>query len=152
MIRVFSDFIQRRRRNRRLKNKPIDESLPEHLKIGIAGENAATRYYIRQGFDILERNYRLGKAELDIVAENKHYFVFCEVKSKKVSSASLKGSPMAAVDSEKKRHMVQAASYFSHRYRTSGKRFRFDVIEVYLSDNLDVISINHIKNAFTVNR
>lgn len=152
MIRLFSDFIKRRRRNRLLKHKPIGEHLPEHLKIGIAGENAATLHYIRQGFDILERNYRLGKAELDIVAENKHYFVFCEVKSKKASSLSPNGRPMAAVDSEKRHHMAQAASYFARRYRKSGKRFRFDVIEVYLSDNLDVISLHHVQNAFTVNR
>ena len=152
MLRLFLNFIQRCRRNRLLKHKTVDENLPEHLKIGIAGENAAAKYYISQGFDILERNYRLGKAELDIVAENKHYFVFCEVKSKKASSISRNGSPMTAVDSEKKRNMIQAARYFVRRYRKSGKRFRFDVVEVFLSDDLETISLNHIQNAFSINR
>ena len=152
MIKALSELIRKHRRNRSIQSLPIPKTLPEHLKIGIAGENAAAKHYIDLGFEILERNYRLGKAELDIVATNKEYFVFCEVKSRKTSSVSPNGRPAAAVDEKKKRHMAQAASYFVRRYRRSQKRFRFDVIEVYLSDELKTVSLNHIENAFTLNR
>ncbi len=137
-----------------MMTKPIPEELPMSLKIGLAGENAVTALYVRQGFEILERNYRLGKAEIDIVAKNKKYFVFCEVKSHMGSPEERLpyGRPASAVDYEKKRHMAQAASYFAKRYRNSGKLFRFDVAEVYLSENLKPICINQIESAFIKNR
>ena len=154
MIKLLTEALKRRRRNRLMRNKPIPDKLPKHLKVGIAGENAATALYIKDGFDILERNYRLGKAEVDIIAEDKHCFVFCEVKSRIGSPdvPSPYGRPSRAVDKEKREHMIQAATYFACRYRTSGKCFRFDVVEVYLSDSLELISLHHIKSAFTLNR
>ncbi len=137
-----------------MMTKPIPEELPMNLKIGLMGENAATALYVKQGFDILERNYRQGKAEIDIIAKNRKYIVFCEVKSHIGSpeEPSPYGRPASKVDAEKKRHMAQAAAYFEKRYRKSARLFRFDVVEVYLSEDLKPIYINQIKSAFIKNR
>ena len=153
MIDLILSFLGKKRRNHRMMSKPIPKDLPANLKIGLAGENAATSLYIKQGFEILERNYRQGKAEIDIIAKNRKYFVFCEVKSHVGSpdEPSPFGRPAAAVDTEKKQHMAAVASYFAKRYGKSERRFRFDVVEVYLSADLKPIFINQIKNAFTKN-
>lgn len=137
-----------------MQKRPVPDTLPKHLRIGAVGENAATDFYVKNGFEIIERNYRLGKAEVDIVATDNKYFVFCEVKSRMAhpDDPAPYGRPATAVTQEKKRHMIQAATYFARRYRTSGKRFRFDVIEVYLSESFDVIYLHHIKSAFTASR
>ena len=62
------------------------------------------------------------------------------------------GRPARAVTKEKRDHMKQAAAYFMRRYRKSGKRFRFDIIEVYLSDDYKVLHLHHLKSAFTADR
>ena len=137
-----------------MRHFPVSENLPKHLKIGFVGENAAADFYIRNGFELLSRNYRVGKAEVDIIATNKEYFVFCEVKSRMAapSDPAPYGRPARAVTKEKRSHMKQAAAYFMRRYRNSGKRYRFDVIEVYLSEDYEVIHLHHLKSAFTKDR
>jgi Holliday junction resolvase-like predicted endonuclease len=55
--------------------------LPHHLRIGQLGEDLAVRYLEKEGFRIVDRNYRRPWGELDIVAEKKGRIYFVEVKS-----------------------------------------------------------------------
>ncbi len=127
--------------------------MPNHLKIGTIGENFAAEHYIQSGFIITHRNIVIAKNEIDFIAQDKKFFVFCEVKTRigEKGEHLPGGRPAAAVDKEKQFHLIQAASYFTKRYRNLGKRFRFDVIEVYLSKELKVNSIYVIRNAFSRN-
>ncbi len=50
-------------------------------KIGEIGENIATRFLMKRGFTILERNYTKKWGEIDIIAEKDHKLFFIEVKS-----------------------------------------------------------------------
>jgi putative endonuclease len=139
------------RRKQALAVKKVNPKLPAHLKVGTVGENAACHFYITRGFTILHRNIKIGDGELDIVAENKEFVIFCEVKARIASYGvpSPYGRPAAAVTKEKRRHLIQAASFFERKYRNKEKRFRFDVIEVYLTPDLEVEHIHHIRNAFS---
>lgn len=153
---MITDFLKRfafYRRRKSVPAKKINASLPSHLKIGIIGENIAAEYYIKHGFIITQRNVVIVKNEIDFIAEDKNYFVFCEVKTRigRYGEHTKGGRPACAVTKEKQQNLIQAASYFTKRYRNLGKRFRFDVIEVYLKEDLSLNSVFVIRNAFSKN-
>ena len=118
--------------------------------IGRFGESVACEYLKKQKFKILEQNYYASHNEIDIIAENKQYIIFVEVKTR---SCSLNdsfdfGTPASAVTySKQKRTLIAAQAYLSeHKCK---KTPRLDVIEVYLDKNdSTVIKINHIEDAF----
>ena len=128
----------------------------KHLTLGVLGEKLAADYLEKNGYTIVERNVRLGKNEIDIIASDKDFLVFVEVKARSVQheGSSLYGSPARAVDSKKRNNTVKAAiDYLRSNY--TEKQPRIDVIEVYMkeksSDNSicpQILSINHIRNAF----
>ena len=126
------------------------KNLPPHLREGRIGEDAAARYLCRRGYGIVCRNFTSGKNEIDIIAETKDTFILCEVKSRVQTYGEPHpfGRPASAVDEKKKRNLLAAAAVFERRNHSSGKAFRFDVIEVYLSPKYKITHIHHIKNAF----
>ena len=58
----------------------------ERKKIGSIGEKLAADYLERIGYSILQRNFRCRYGEIDIIACNSEYLVFCEVKKRKGSA------------------------------------------------------------------
>lgn len=58
--------------------------MAEHNEIGKIGENIATTFLMKQGFRIIERNYRVHIGEIDIITEKDNVLRFIEVKSVKV--------------------------------------------------------------------
>ncbi|MEE1115471.1 MAG: YraN family protein [Clostridia bacterium] len=126
-------------------------------QIGDFGEDAAAKYLKKNGYNILERNYRASYNEIDIIAEDKSFIVFTEVKSRTANkgSPSRFGRPARAVDQGKKRHTVSAARTYLHSNPTD-KQVRMDVIEVYLEKDADgnrkVTDIIHIRNAYGVQK
>lgn len=125
--------------------------LPQHLREGRIGEDAATRYLMRRGFRIYARNFVSGKNEIDIIALKKNTYVFCEVKTRvqEYGIDSPFGRPASAVDDDKKRHLISAAMTFERRHLHENVAYRFDVIEVYLTETCHISHIHHIENAFT---
>lgn len=124
--------------------------LPFHLREGRIGEDAAARYLFRHGYAIVARNFVSGKNEIDIIAEKKGTYVFCEVKSRVMpyTEDAPFGRPACAVTEDKQRHLISAAMSFEQKHRKEGKFFRFDVIEVYLTKDLKISHIHHMENAF----
>lgn len=114
-------------------------------RIGKLGENAACKFLRSAGWHIEERNYRLGKHEIDIIAVNERYIVFAEVKTR---SPSEYGSPSAAVTKKKRASLISAARGYL-KINFFDLYPRFDVIEVYTDNSgKHVTEINHIENAF----
>jgi putative endonuclease len=62
--------------------------MAEHNEIGKTGENIAVTFLMKQGFTILDRNYRIPQGEIDIVAKKDNVLRFVEVKSIKVRDCS----------------------------------------------------------------
>ncbi len=118
---------------------------------GDIGEEAAAEYLISKGYRILERNYVSGGYEIDIIAENKDYTVFAEVKSRTPTQNNKYDlPPCAAVTKEKQYKIIRAATGYNYSHK-SDRHIRFDVIEVYLADNAGKVSaerIHHIEGAF----
>lgn len=117
--------------------------MAKHNEIGRKGERRAARYLWWHGYSILERNYRYGNHEIDIVARERktETLVFVEVKTRSKGSYGL---PREAVHVGKQRFLRLAAAQYL-RYNGEGEsRMRFDIVEVYA----DAGRIVHLKNAF----
>lgn len=104
-------------------------------------ERLACRYLRRKGYRLLERNYRSGRHELDLVMRDGETTVFVEVKAR---SSTAFGQPAEFVTAAKRRFLLLAAETYLMENRLTDLPARFDVIEVYLP-NKDIV---HIENAF----
>ncbi len=116
-------------------------------EIGRLGEDMTARYLEGQGFYIARRNYTTRYGEIDIVAENREYIVFVEVKTRDEGYIV---SPQAAVTKEKQRKIVLTALDYL-RLRRVEMNYRFDIAEVTykIDENGEFkASLNYIKNAF----
>lgn len=119
-------------------------------QIGDFGEDAAIKLLKRKKFKIIKRNYVAVNHEIDIIAENHEMQIFVEVKTRIVEGDN-DIRPADAVNKEKMRAIIKAASYYTG-FNPSEKKKRFDVIEVYLEEKkgkLSVLRTNHIEGAFT---
>lgn len=113
--------------------------------IGDKGEDYAAKYLKKHGFKILTRNYRKKYGEIDIIAENKDYVIFVEVKTRHEKTMI---RAVDAVDRHKRLRLIKTASAFLSEYETE-KFCRFDVCEVYVKrESLKLIDINYIEDAF----
>ena len=145
------DLLAYLRRRKSVPPKAVNEGLPIHLKIGILGENIAAEHYIQNGFIIKRRNVTIHGYEIDFIAESKTHIVFAEVKTRVGQKDSLheRGRPATAVTPKKQAHLITAASYYAKRRRNARKRFRFDVVEVYLNADLSPALVYPIESAFS---
>lgn len=110
--------------------------------LGQKGEDLATEHLKKKGYRILKRNWRSGRNEVDIIAENNEYIVFVEVKTR---SEDFLMDPVTAVTKEKQRILIYLADSYIRWYNIS-KECRFDVIRVIKKE--DDFEIDHIENAF----
>ena len=115
-------------------------------QIGSFGEKKAASYLRRHGYKIVDTNCRYRQGEIDIIAENRKYIVFVEVKLRKNSKY---GQAQEFVTYSKQQKVIAAAQLWLQQHDTD-KQPRFDVIEIYAPDGIDSrkIEINHIENAF----
>lgn len=116
--------------------------------IGRYGERAAARYLKRHGFRIVYRNFRVPAGELDLVAREGEELVFVEVKTRR--KGHLRGRPMDAVDQAKQRKIVRAALAYLRLLGHPEIRFRFDVVEVWMSEEGRYPKCHLIREAFTM--
>ena len=121
--------------------KATDSKKNPKKATGRAGEDAAVQCLEKMGYTILERNYRLRIGEVDIIARDKEYLVFIEVKTRRSKTF---GSPFEAVDTRKQQQIIQVASVY---VRGKEVPVRFDVVAVHLSGQ--DVRVEVLKNAFT---
>jgi putative endonuclease len=104
--------------------------------IGMNGEQAAAAFLREKGYKIIQPNYRVAGAEVDLVC-------FVEVKTRKTSDF---GAPEAFVTRPKQLKIIRAARFFSARKPYRNFRVRFDVVSVLRRD--DNFVCDHLENAF----
>ncbi len=112
-------------------------------ELGIFGENLAVNHLINKGYDILCRNFKYRKQEIDIVAQDGEQLVIVEVKTRQTAEI---GEPWMAVTKSKQKIIVQVA----HEYIVQNNldvETRFDVISIV--HNSFRTKIEHIEDAFT---
>ena len=121
------------------------------VEIGRLGEKLAVKYLRKNRYRVLETNLHVSHNEIDIIAKNKEFLVFVEVKTRSTDETLFSefGTPATAVDHGKQQRLISAARGYSAKGDFPALQPRFDVIEVYLNkDNDKVLKINHIINAF----
>ncbi|MBR1811653.1 MAG: YraN family protein [Clostridia bacterium] len=112
-------------------------------KTGLWGEIMAVRYLRDHGYDIINTNFRVGRAEIDIIAADGEQLVVAEVKTRAPGGLL----PAAeAVDREKRALLLSAGAAVQKIYKAS-RPIRYDIIEVYYADR-DDFTVHHIKQAF----
>lgn len=99
------------------------ESASAHT--GKAGENAAALLLQRMGWNILDRNWRSGHLELDLVCREGDTLVFVEVKTRAGSGMQ---SPVDAFTPVKKERLVRAARHWLADHDAWGRPCRFDLV------------------------
>ena len=96
--------------------------------LGRWGEDRVARWYRRRGFEIIERNWRCSRGELDVIVRRGPVVVVCEVKTR---SSLAFGLPAEAVGPEKQRRIrCLAAQWLSEQQGRGPVQVRFDVAEV----------------------
>ena len=95
--------------------------------LGETGENLAVRELTARGYAILERRYRTGHGEIDIIAEHGDTLVFVEVRAR--ASAEF-GRAAESVDDRKQRKVTAMAAEYLARHRITNRPCRFDVVAV----------------------
>ena len=113
-------------------------------KIGKSGEDRVAAFLRSKGYKIVNRNYQCRFGEIDIIAERREYIVFVEVKTRTQGGMY---APADAVDYKKQENIKSSAAAYINSFSIKNK-IRYDIVEVILSDNNDLVSINHIEDAF----
>lgn len=113
-------------------------------ELGRKGEDAAARFLVRRGYDIVARNWKCSAGEVDIVARDERWVVFVEVKTR---SSISKGIPEEAVTADKRRRYEKIAAMFLADYDVVDVPVRFDVVGV-LAIASDRALLRHHINAF----
>jgi putative endonuclease len=122
------------------------------VRVGRLGERLAARCLERGGYTVVERNYRTREGEIDLVARRGRLLVFCEVKTI-VARASGRGPAYAleAVGPAKRVQVRRIARSWLTEHASLVRRcpnIRFDAVGVTLSPAGEVLSLEHVENAF----
>lgn len=113
------------------------------LRLGKKGESLAADFLNKNGYRIVENNFRNRYGEIDIIAIDGKTLVFVEVKTK---TGSKFGPPAMAVDGRKQRQLSRAALAYLTQKKLNNNPARFDVVAISMIENKTVIEL--IKNAF----
>lgn len=116
--------------------------MAQHNELGKKGEQLAVDFLLNNGYDIVERNYRFDKAEVDIIAQKENVLAIVEVKAR--STADF-GNPQDFVKPKQIQRLVKAVD----EYVTENEldlEVRFDIIAIVKQNKH--YKIEHLENAF----
>ncbi|MEE9170632.1 MAG: YraN family protein [bacterium] len=112
-------------------------------KLGKRGEELAEDFLINKNYEIVERNYRRYRGEIDLIARDGDFLVFVEVKT---ARSDRFGPPVYRVDDRKKKQLGRIAMAYFQEHDLFDQDSRFDIITVNFSG--ENCEIEHIENAF----
>ena len=105
-------------------------------KIGETGEQLACDFLETRGHQILDRNWRSGHLELDIVSEGPDGLHFVEVKAR---TAPVMATILDQVNVVKQKRITAAASQYLHKKQLTGKEVYFDIVSVLFDGQTSVV-------------
>ncbi|MGY0372092.1 YraN family protein [Clostridium sp. JNZ J1-5] len=115
--------------------------------IGNYGEFISREFLIKQGYTIMDTNFKCKLGEIDIISfvSSKNCICFTEVKSR---YNTLYGRPSESITYKKIFRLKNIAQYYILKNNLHKFNFRFDVIEILFHIENDTYDINLIENAF----
>ncbi len=120
-------------------------------RLGALGERLALEHLERDGYEILERNFRCALGELDIVAADAGYLIFCEVKTRVAGSRAGPDGPLDAIGMGKRRRLrLLAIEWLRARGadRPHRSSLRFDAVGVTINRAGGLLALEHVEGAF----
>lgn len=116
----------------------------QHLELGMQGELAVSKYLEENGFEILDRNYRLRwYGEIDLIAQQGEVVCFIEIKTRTTEYFATS----QVITKTKQSKIIKTAQQYALKKSLTKKVLRFDVAIVTGKSN--EFQINYIPNAFT---
>ncbi len=116
--------------------------MANHNNLGKQGEDLAVGFLLKQGYEVLERNFMFQKAEVDIIAKKENVLAVVEVKTR---STNAFGNPQDFLKPKQIQRIVKAVDH----YVTSNQlevEVRFDIVAIV--KNQHQFDIEHLENAY----
>jgi putative endonuclease len=111
---------------------------------GILGEKLAREFLVKNGYEVIETNYRCVEGEIDIIARQKDVLVFVEVRTKRNRRF---GSPEESINAKKKERLRIVAERYGQEHDDIPASWRIDVITIQMDSSNRVKRIQLIENA-----
>ena len=115
-------------------------------QVGRWGEVIAARHLVQAGWIILDRNFRAGRKEVDIVARQDGMVIFVEVKTRRSLGC---GHPLEAITHKKRREIAEVARHWLSRNPGAAQSVRFDAISVLAAERSAPL-VEHLTDAWRV--
>lgn len=111
--------------------------------VAVKGEELATKFLRDKGYKIIERNFRKGYGEIDIICVKDKTLVFVEVKTR---TSNAYGTPFEAISYFKLKSLLKTAEFYKALNPRLPEAMRIDAISVMLDNSNYLSSIEHIEN------
>jgi len=111
--------------------------------IGKYGEDIAAKYLQDRGYQILDRNWRCGLGEIDLIAKDKNRLVFVEVKTRNGVGY---GHPFEAITATKVSRMRKLVAQWCIQNQQTGVKVRLDAIAILIRSGR--VAVEHLKQVF----
>ena len=109
------------------------------------GERIADAFCVLRGYEVVDRNVREGRGEIDLIALDRETVVFVEVKFR---TGSDRAAPLLAVNWKKREDVGRTAALYLARRGLIGRPVRFDVIGITWGADGSELRVEHVPNAF----
>jgi len=117
--------------------------MAEHNDSGKLAEQLAADWLVSKGYECVDKNYRHGHAEIDLIMKHRGLLIFVEVKFR---SGTGFGFAEEFVDSVKRKLIIKAADHYIYE-KDWHNDIRFDIMGVY-KDRTGQLNFRHIEDAF----
>ena len=114
-------------------------------EFGELGERIAEKWLRRNGWRVVQRRFRSGHRDIDLIVERDDTVAFVEVKARRGSRF---GDPVEAVNWSKQKELVRSASVWIDRHGRASESYRFDVVGVLVEG--ERVRVRHVPNAFSI--
>jgi putative endonuclease len=109
------------------------------------GEAIAAEFLVLRGMEVVDRNVRMGRGEIDLVARDRDQVVFVEVKFR---TAGGKATPFEAVGRKKREDVAKAATLYLARHGLLDRPVRFDVVGITWRADGEELLVQHVPHAY----
>lgn len=113
------------------------------VNIGNKGEDLAVEFLKKNGYKILERNFRIRGGEIDIITKDEEYLVFVEVKAR---YSHKYGLPIESVTPWKIKYLLKTAKFYLQKIKWGNGPYRLDVVTIDYVESRENPLIELIKN------
>jgi len=143
---LWLQVILREQSDRRISFRvnSLKDRVMNRQEVGKLGEKAARKFLKKRGYRIRETNFRCPHGEIDIIAQQKDYLVFVEVRTK----ISLDfGTPEESITAAKKERLIASALTYTSTHQNLPPLWRIDVVAIELDEKGKIKRIELIENA-----